>query len=62
MGFNQIDGGIRLKDKTVVAIVGIGGITTIVVACIFNNIDGTIIASGCGIIGTIVGYVFGKVK
>jgi len=50
-----------LKDKNIVAIVGIGGITTIVTACIFNNIDGTIIASGCGIIGTIVGYCFGKV-
>ena len=51
-----------MEDRMIVAIVGIIGIVAIIVACIFNGINGTIIAGGCGLIGTIVGYVFGKVK
>jgi len=51
-----------MEDKHIVAVAGILSIAGIVVACIFNGLNGTIIAGGCGIIGTIVGYCFGKVK
>lgn len=46
----------------VVAITGILAVTTIVCVCILTGINGTVVASGTGIIGTIMGYVFGKVK
>ena len=48
-----------MKDKTIVALFGIGAITAIVITCAYKNIDGTIIAGGRGIIGTIIGYCFG---
>ena len=51
-----------MQDRTIVAIFGISTIGAIIIACVYKNIDGTIIAGGCGIIGTIVGYCFGKVK
>lgn len=51
-----------MKDKFIVAMVGIGAVTAIVCTCIVCGINGTIVAGGIGIIGTITGYVFGKVK
>lgn len=49
-------------NKFHIALTGILCIAGIVVACIIKGIDGTIIASGCAIIGTLVGYCFKEVK
>jgi len=49
-------------SKYHIALAGIFAITTIVCCCIIKGIDGTIIAGGCGIVGTIVGYCFAKEK
>jgi len=51
-----------MKDKMIVAIVGILSISAIVCTCVLSGIDGTLVAGGVGVIGTITGYVFGKVK
>lgn len=50
----------KMKGKFIVALVGIIAVTSIVTVCIFNGIDGYIVASGIGAIGTLVGYCFGK--
>lgn len=49
-----------MKPKFIVAIVGIATIGAIIVACILKGIDGTVVAAGCGMIGSIVGFAFGK--
>ena len=49
-----------MKDKFIIALVGIVCITAIVVTCVAKGIDGVVIASGCGLIGTLVGYCFGQ--
>lgn len=51
-----------MESRFVVALFGIGCITTIVVTCVVKGIDGTIVAGGCAAIGTIVGYCFNKMK
>ena len=49
-----------MNDQTKMGIVGILCLTCILVAALFNGIDGVLIGSIAGIIGTIVGYAFGK--
>lgn len=49
-----------MQGKFIVAIVGLVSIASIVVACIVRGIDGTVVAGGVGVIGTICGYCFGK--
>lgn len=49
-----------MKDKAIVAVVGIASVTAIGCVCIATGQDGAIVGTVTGIIGTIIGYVFGK--
>jgi len=51
-----------MEDKFKVAIFGIGSVSAIVITCIFNGVDGIVVGAGVGIIGSIVGYCFGRKK
>ena len=49
-----------MEDKAVVAIVGIASVAAIACTCVAKGMDGALVGTVCTIIGTIVGYVFGK--
>ena len=49
-----------MEDKFIVAIVGIGSVTVIGCVCVARGMDGALIGTVCTLIGTMVGYVFGK--
>lgn len=51
-----------MEDRYLVAIVGLVCLTVIVCTAISHGINGVLISSTAGIIGTIVGYCFGVVK
>lgn len=48
-----------MKDKMIVAMVGIVSIAMIETACIIRGIDGAIAIAVVGVIASIVGYAFG---
>ena len=45
-----------MKDSTILALAGIGGLTVITVACIFQGIDHLIVGGVCSLIAGIAGY------
>jgi len=51
-----------MEDKTILGIFGLGCLTTLASIALYKNIDGTLLASVVGVIGTIVGYAFGVKK
>ena len=51
-----------MKDKFIVALIGVICITSITIACIVTGIDGVIVGSAIGAIGTIIGGIFGYLK
>jgi len=49
-----------MEDKHIVAVVGIGAVTAIGCTCIAMGQDGVLVGTLCTLIGTIIGFVFGK--
>ena len=49
-----------MEDKAVVAVVGIASVSAIACVCVATGQDGALVGTVCTLIGTIIGYVFGK--
>ena len=51
-----------MQEKTLIAIVGIAGVTAIEITALFCNKDGAILGVVTSTISLIIGYYFGAVK
>jgi hypothetical protein len=50
------------KEEAIVCSIAVCCLTAISVTALLRGIDGTIIAGISGVIGTIIGYIFGKTR
>lgn len=48
-----------MRDSTILALFGLGCATAMGLVCLVQGIDSVVLASVCGLIGTVVGYAFG---